>query len=35
LKSLEADGDAYAKKTLWYQLKANDKLLEAIQAFQT
>lgn len=35
IAELEADGDAYAKKTLWYQLKANDKLLEAIRAFQT
>ena len=32
IAELEADGDAYAKKTLWYQLKANDKLLEAIRA---
>jgi len=35
IAELEADGDAYVKKTLWYQLKANDKLLEAIRAFQT
>ena len=30
IDDLEADGGAYAKKTLYYQLKANDALLAAI-----
>lgn len=32
LDELEADGDAYAKKTLYYQLKENDALLKKIRA---
>ena len=31
IATLEADGEAYAKRTLYYQLKANDKLLAAIK----
>ena len=31
ISELEADGDVFRKKTLYYQLKANDKLLAALR----
>ena len=34
IANLEADGSYYAKRTIYYQLKANDKLLAKIQEHQ-
>ena len=34
IAALEADGNAFARRTLHYQLKANDKLLAKIREHQ-